>query len=1085
MTVETKMKNKKTKAIKTTRATKIRKSNKSYTLKIKAEKLFFTILLLSLAASPVMLAGEAVIIPGNVDRLCVYSNYFYNFPNDDFIYYLNDRLLFSEPPDGKIAKDRLRMSLLGVAINFEIIRNYISKMEKDEQGRVILSLEDPAQYLQAIELMKLLSRGLQKNSKGQYSLKRLKVTTGADYPTFTGIQTATMVQQMNLTKTLFFRLRQSKVNIPWQLSFLKDITGLNITSRNFFPAMLKEERFSLLLAVLYRLSDAEIKYISGLDPLQPNSAWKKIYKDKTWLMGMYTLAHSLRVTQGENRLLLPGGEAAAPFWSALAAPPANAETPTQITTPDEKSTTQTSALPTASAAPGSLEFLHQLATKDDGKLAYLYTFSYFLPESRRKPLLLNYDASSFKEVYDRIPLAKSEQLNQETLPALTDWNFFTLLYTLRVNNGKIDFPGGLDAWLKLTGKEDSAPSTGVSSSPRLKDLYMQLLDGFDPTDKMNAFQVFMAIYSKFINRPELLADGGLETLYTGFEKYNGLVDAIEKMPLKKPATIARLFQWAPALETLDSRDEQLFIAIYQSLFEILSFMGKYAPETFDYDQLVSQLLDLPLEPSKFYPAIIDWFKKSLRVQERDRSLAQVMLSGVKDQKIKLEGANYRFMANRLLMKTIDEIMQSQEGWPFSRFLQIQRLIHAGLKAKPPFTGDQCRAIQQVFRGLPHPGISKKAPKAIRQRVAAYSPARLTKLIKELTTKIGTGAPAAELNPLVDEINGDYLIFQLRDHLMILTYAVNAKSDTLKVFMNPNFVRLHDFELRKGKTFWDNNGVDKKGSDFSKYHLDGVLSRLNITMSPKWKAQLYRDNIIHNYPHVQAMTVNLMELYPLPTVNSIQTYYALQVELGLEILSHCREDQELAKQLKQILACITTGFHYRRTIEYLDGKAEEHNLFFSELRKIGESWWKSGNSLDFFDEAAQLEKYSQPQLAKIIETEKNRFGGIYFQTFGNLQPQDFHLFPQELANFFDSGWLSGAMVDEYKIKFAHHMYKKKIPAALMGEMLFMYLTEYGAGFLRQSHSNDFYITYFIFDIFNNGHRKKQIKELQKQGYLKLN
>lgn len=1090
------MKNKKIKSIKTIKTIKTNKSNTNISL-VRTEKIFFAILLLSLAASPTLLAGEAVIVPGSVERLCNYSNYFYNFPNDDFIYYLNDRLLFSEPPDGKIAKNRLRMSLLGVVINFEIIRNHIANMEKDEQQRVILSLEDPRQYLQAVELLKLLSRGLKKESNDKYSLKRLKVTTGADYPTFTGTHTATMVQQMNLTKTLFFRLKESKINVPWDFAFLKEVTGLNITSRNFLAAMLKEERFSLLLAVLYRLSDAEIKYIGSLDPIEPNGAWKKIYRHKTWLMGMYTLAHALRVSPGispgENRLLLPGGEAAGAFWTKLATPPPSTETSTASTTSNEATKGETSKTastpastpsPVTEAKPGTLEFLRQLAIKDGGKLNYLYTFSYFLEEEKRKVLFLDYDADAFKEVYDLIPLTKKETLDPNRLPSLTDWNFFTLLYTLRVKDGAVDFPRGLDVWLKLAGKAEAAPVNGAQAAT-LKDFYLQLLDGFDATDKLNKFQVFMAVYSKFINRPELLKDGGLERLYSSFKQYNGLVDVIEKIPLKKSATVTKIMDWAPSLEALSGRDEQLYIALYQSLFEILAFMGKHAPGAYDYDQLVSELLELPLEKAKFYPATIEWFKKRFRVRERGRSLAQVMLSGIKNQRLKLDGATYRYMANRLLINKIDEILQSQEGWPFATFLEIQRLLKAGLKAKPPYTGDQCRAIQQVFRSLPHPGISKKAPKAIRQRVAAYSPAKLTKLIKELTTKIGTGSPASEQKALVDEINGDYLIYQLRDHLMILTYAINAKSDKLKVFMNPNFVRLHDFELRKGKTFWDNNGVDKKGSNFSKYHLDGVMSRLNITMSPKWKAQLFRDNIIHNYPHVQAMFVNLINLYPLPVVKSIPTLYGLQVELGLDILSQCREDEEVANQLRKILGSVTTGYHYRRTMEYVDSKSEEHNLFFAELRKVGEAWWKSGHQLEFFDNAAELKKFSQPLLAKSIEQEKIRFGGIHFHTFGNLKPQHFDLFPQEMANFFDSGWLSGSMVEEFKVKFAHHMYKKKIPAALMGQMLFMYLTEYGARFLRQSHANDFYITYFIFDVFNNGHRKKQIKTLQKQGFLKLN
>jgi hypothetical protein len=84
----------------------------------------------------------------------------------------------------------------------------------------------------------------------------------------------------------------------------------------------------------------------------------------------------------------------------------------------------------------------------------------------------------------------------------------------------------------------------------------------------------------------------------------------------------------------------------------------------------------------------------------------------------------------------------------------------------------------------------------------------------------------------------------------------------------------------------------------------------------------------------------------------------------------------------------------------------------------------------------------------------------------------------------SGWLSGSMIDEFKIKLAYHMYKKQIPAPLLGQFLYMYLNKTGRRFLRQNHIHDYPITYFVFDILNTSHLNRLIKQLKKEGYLKL-
>jgi hypothetical protein len=1024
-------------------------------------KLIVAILLLSVAVSPFLLGGEAVTVPGDANRLCHFSNFFYNFPTKDFLYYLNDRLLFSEPVDEKISPDQLRMLLTWVVAKHKTVKEYMATLEKDEKGRVTLNLEDPEQFKKAVELMNRLGRQLKKNVKGTYYLVPLTESKGIDYFKFSMLRAATLVQQMNRSKVLAYRLREAQIEIPRSLEFFKEVTGMPLDKESFFEALLVNERLSLLVGILYRLSEREINYIDNLDKTTKYGVWKKMILNKKWVMGMYILSHAMRVSSDGSRLLLPGGNDATAFWTTLAGENIKADSP---------------------------EFLQQLAIKDEGKLNYLYVFSYFLSQETQKQLLLNFNSSDFKPIYDTIQLHEREKLNLYKFSALKDWNFFTLLYTIkaikdRLGVSKLHFPIGIHAWIEAINKD--AEPAGENNSYTLAQLFNQLLEGSDVNDKVSKIRTFMAIYTKFNHRPELLADGALALLFANYKKYNGLVDFIEKIPLKKPKTVAKLFQWVKKVEALNGKGEREFTVIYQSLFEILSFTARYAPKTYDYDILVTGLMNLPLERSKFYPQALQFLKKNLGLREGKKSLSDIMLTGVKNRMVKINGSNYLFMIKNLFKKNISEVMTAQESWKFTHFLEIQRLFNTALKLTPPANRPTAMRIQQLFGQLPYPGIGKKAPKHVRERVTPYSPAKFSKLVKKLVNGMHMGNPVSQLKEWIEEINTNYLFYQFRDHLMIQAYAVNAKNPKFRLFNNPNLVRLHDIEGLKGHSLWDNFGENKNPGHLSEYHLSGNMCRLKVTLSPKWSSQLFRENIIHNFQHVQALVVNLFDLYPIPRVNELLTYYALQVKLGLEILNLCPEDEAIADEIRKILPTITSGFHYRKTMAFIDGKTDEHNLFFSEIRRLAEAYMQKGKNLDSFEKAKTLKKYETPAYAKKLAEQKHRFGNSYFHTFGNLEPVDMKLFPQELGNLFADGWLSGGLVDEYKVKLALQMNKKKTPSLLMGQLLHMYLDSTGRRFLRQNHTNDYPISYLIFDIFNNSHMKREIKLLQKKGYLRLN
>jgi hypothetical protein len=481
----------------------------------------------------------------------------------------------------------------------------------------------------------------------------------------------------------------------------------------------------------------------------------------------------------------------------------------------------------------------------------------------------------------------------------------------------------------------------------------------------------------------------------------------------------------------------------------------------------------------------------LNIKSRGLSPLLVMLKGITNSTVNIGGATYKFMIKDAFQKTIRQILQSQEICSFSDLLEINRLLDEGVNAKPPFNGTLGVQIRELFLKLPYPGISDDAPKDMRERVMPYSHPKLHKMVKNFVDRMVMGEGRSQLQEKAAELQADYLIYQLRDHLLGLVYAVNAKDAKLKAFLNPNFVRLHDIVYCNGNNLWNNECKPpiKKSKPFSDYFLKGGLSRLNLAFASRWQEHLFRENILLNPSHVQAVITNVLSLYPLPRVNRVLTYEAMLVELGLGLLREAVDsgNNVLKQDVITALSRVTAGYHYRQTMAYLNGESTHHNLYFNEINRLGKyvfGGFPGKEYLVHFPAWKKLQALTTPSKRESLNLELDRFGNLYPRTFSNLVPREFPIFPQEISNLFKYGWISGSMIDEFKIKIAYHMVKKKIPPELLGQILYMYLDTTGRSFLRQNHFNDYPITYFIFDIFNNSHLNNLIKKLKKEGYLKL-
>ncbi len=370
-----------------------------------------------------------VIVPGGVNAVCYFSNFVYNDSPEDFLFHFNEMLLYRDRPDGKPMERGMRSKLARVARWHRVIKLAMKRYKKKDTNIVTIDVANEKGFRRAGIIFNLLGLQLSRTPGGTYAVHVKKGAELSNYFRFSGIKVGIIETQLNKTHHFHFKFEEASLPIPFDMKLLAGITGLNLSSNSFFQTMMKDERFSMLLGIMYRLSARERSFISGLGGAAGAlSAWRHIYNDPKLMMGMYLLSGSLRVTGDGNsnqtngfQWTLPGGPASADLWAQLAG-----------------------AHPVQAPA----EFLYQLATKDNGKLNYLYQFGLFLSPPAQARLFTGEGASQMKSIYPSLPLAEKERLQPTKFPALRNSSFFTMIYSLRMKDGRFHFPNR-SAWLQI------------------------------------------------------------------------------------------------------------------------------------------------------------------------------------------------------------------------------------------------------------------------------------------------------------------------------------------------------------------------------------------------------------------------------------------------------------------------------------------------------------------------------------------------------------------------------------------------------------------------------------------------------------
>jgi hypothetical protein len=1012
-----------------------------------------TILLALLGAAIVSpIGGETITIPGTIYSLCRWNNFFFNLPERDFIYCLNDALLFSEPPDNRVYREGPRDRLLKLEERHSQVKKYVQANGNAAEAAISFHLNRDEDWRKGLRFCELLGLALSRDKDGKFSVAVMGDESALPLDAFYGLELSTLTKQLNSSGILYFKLSESRVDLPWDLSFLNAVTGLSVDHETFFKSMIANKKFSLLLAILFRLSGDEIRYISRSLPQKPDLAWQRIFMDRKLMMGLMVLSSALRVQ--DERLLLPGGDDAHEFWKSLVG---------------------------VDPRQSPYDFIAALASQDDGKLNYLYLFSFYLPEDVRQAVLFAYNSDKIKEIYEGITLGANEKIRADAFPRLEASNFMANLRAFQVKDGQIFFPLGVQAWADALGLK-LPPGAGAY------EFFLELLSRADKSiSKMSLLQKFLGLYTRFADRLGILTPEVLRWLVDHYESKSSLIDFIEKIPLRKPETVEALFKWQQSLPSLNLNDQALFTALGQALLEIISQMAWLSPDSYDYDHVVNELLALSWQRTNFYDHFFGFIKAQTGVNSvddvTDELFIDMILRGMHNQDLTIQGQKYEWQVHDVFKASLKEILRSQEDCTLSVLAEINAILDRLYRSPAGLDPRWTQRLLEAVEDLPYPDFSKDAPKAFRERVLAYPKAALTSDVQKLLMMSQQSAPKMEIRRMITEIKNLYLLPNLKDFLVTLAYALNARQKELRLFSNPNLVRLHDFSSTGGGSPWESGSSQGDKTKFSGYYLKGGLSRLDQTFSRNWCSQLFA-NDIPNGGQAQAMVTNVMAMLPQPFVTHRPAFDALLIEFAGELLQKCASDERIRTEVKSAAKKLIAGYHYRKLDDYLLGRCDDYNLFFSELHQMGSHFFERGSHLAQFSRQEALRQYAQMPLSSVIAQESHRWGNLYHQSSGSLRPRQFGCFPQEIAIFFSSGWISGEMIMEFKFKAAYLAHKNELPAFLLGQFVFDFFRSVLRPLYFQNHEKDYISTYFMMDIMNSGHLKSTLNKLKKEGSLKL-
>lgn len=428
----------------------------------------------------------------------------------------------------------------------------------------------------------------------------------------------------------------------------------------------------------------------------------------------------------------------------------------------------------------------------------------------------------------------------------------------------------------------------------------------------------------------------------------------------------------------------------KSYKRLLAKRSCYKTDRFDYDVAIDELMKIPLEGAAAYDAVFRFFENTLAIDMSpsrvDQSFTGFLLSGAQNPEVTIHDQTYILDTASAVEKTISGVLNSQEACTLSNLVRVNRRLDYCRDSKEG-GGNSAKRLLEDFDRLPHPefgGLLSALPPGMGRQLKIYSRSGLYKTLERLAAEKSEGAPADEVDTLIGKIKTTCLLQQLKHYLVTCVYALDAGDPDMRLFLNPNITRLHDFSRRRKKGPWNHSGTSRRLGQTAAYHLEGGLSRLSITLSGPFSEHLFGKAIGYYPVQTTSILFNNLDLYPYARIGRAQEYVGSMVTAAGEQLQKAEKDPRLRQTLVDELATLTAGYRYRKMVNAVDGNSVQLLLHYGERLRLAERLLDKKEPVEGMD----------------------RLGCIYYHTFGTLKPYRFSLFPQPLSHLFESKWVGG-------------------------------------------------------------------------------
>jgi len=717
----------------------------------------------------------------------------------------------------------------------------------------------------------------------------------------------------------------------------------------------------------------------------------KLFERDADLLSPYGAALSLV----NGRVLLPGGEIAAPVWR-------------QFTDrrPED---------------PGA--FIGSLLSRDDGKaLAFFHLLTNLPPLQQR---FFTKSKNRLDRFYQAFPFTEKEDLKRHAV-VRRDVHFRDLAHELPLDDrGNIRFPGSVRLWLGVKGEADVARQLpgrlhDVSRKvvPEIEDeVLLRMLDTRCDVDgaQFNQIEIFLALVRLESHRREPLDEPSALLLADNYPRYREVFPFFASLPDPSFGEFASFFQACRNLESLDKRMLNLALGQFQALLQLASLLfenGALADSA--TGAIVTSTCDLfarARQPSDFAQASLQSLQQLLDAlkppQGRassyapenplstpgeapatpDEKLLSAFSGPAKRVSFRVEDREYTVDRASQQRDRMREVLDLQLATRLEPLLRINQAVSQLLGKQ----GNPLGRIEEIENAITRlkevdARVQKSLNACVRQKMVFGRPEELLALARQL--REGVEKDSKKLPEIATALLGQLNPY-VKHTLVAWVYAYYFSPQDLVIAEDPFLVRKHQFfeDDLHHKNHWP--GASQRTNLVGPgTFIGGALFQLGLIAGRIGLTQVEEGtSFARNSTKDALIRTQIAGMRAVPWARLAQSdVHAVGVALRFarEVVLAASLKQELASEVGELtLGLIGLGRRSQllRALTHHDVAGALRLLSSSDLFFLGERFWQKHGAEKLGENPTTLAM--QQVNRNRLRTSANFFGGPHLRTFGCL------------------------------------------------------------------------------------------------------